>query len=507
MMRALQETKQHLVVAKKVVIEKFSDLGFAMSNPVPLEINTPGHFYFRFAGQKTMIDVHGRVTNCLPHPERPKEFLAYFSFFGLTRNSLKEIRAYLSRDSGYKMYLNQKVDDFDFNPDNIFLTEDQKIIKTVAVIDPDDKALENMHSILRKDIGGIQVVTDSSYFNFFKNYLSTPVEKTPPALASDFYTPVLSFLVGLADLNLQMCLSPPDGEQKLLGHDANQVFATPQGWFDLFKNETSRSLINESIYLVQSQPRLKRTVDITNAEGQLRSVQLELVLEENKKTVRINMSAPAKTELKSFVKLKSLDALVIERRALTSDIPAFINSLREALKKESIQTPPNGPKIILVSDEMVVEEIEGLLNSQIDGLVFKPIEVKRVCYALSNLLNIPFTLHNFNNVGWKSDHIPAKLAREAEMTQLSEFGATLKMSQKLRVGTMIYLFRGIFKNAPDSNLCCRVYGSEENESEEGGFLNYVSYFGITDAFLKFTRSYIRETYAGNKAKESSSGEG
>jgi hypothetical protein len=500
----VQEIKQNLEVAKKVNIEKFSDLGFAMVNPVPLDIDTPGHFYFRFPGQKLLIDVHGRVTHCLPHPEKPKEFLAYFSFFGLTRNALKEIRAYLSRDSGYKMHINQKNDDFEFNPDNIFLTEDQKIIKNVAVVDPDEKTLENINSILRKDIGGIHVTTDSSYFNFFRNYLSTPTEKTPPAVPEDFYSSMLSYLVGVGDLNLQMCLSPPDAEQKLFGYDANQIFATPQGWLDLFKNETSRNLMNESIYLVQTQSRLKRSIDVTNSEGKLKSVLIEFVLEENKKIVRINMVPPAKAEVRNFEKLKSLDALIIDRRAISSEIPAFINSLNEALTKESINTPPGGPKVIIMCDEQPVEEIENILSFKVSGLIFKPLEVKRVCYTLSNLLNIPFTIHNFNNIGWKTDHIPAKLARDSHMIELSEFGATLQMNQKLRVGTMFYLFRGIFKNAPDQNLCCRVYHSVENEGEEGGFLNYVSYFGITDAFLKFTRTYIRETYAGNKAKENSS---
>ena len=499
----VQPTLQWLEVAKKVSIEKFSDLGFAVTNPVPLEVGTPGHFYFRFAGQKNLIDVHGKVTHCLPHPEKAKEFLIYFQFFGLYKNSLKEIRAYLARDTGYKMYLNNKPDEFEFNPDNIFLAEEQKKVKTVAVIEPDDRALENIVSILKKDIGGLQIVSDSSYYNFYRNHLSAPAEKSPPATADDLYSPIISFLVGAGDLNLQMCLTPPDSEQKLFGFDANQVFNSPQGWFDLFQNETSRNLINEAIYLAQTQQRLKRTIDLTTAENKLKSAIVELVLEENKKIVRLNISAPAKVEMKSFEKIKELDAIVIDRKAITGDVENFINSIKETLKKEGVQTSSKGLQVIILSEELAVEETEDLLKKSISALIFKPLEVKRICYALSTALDAPFTMHNFDNVGWKGDIIPAKLAREAEMIELSEFGATLRMNQKLRVGTMFYLFRSIFKNAPDSNLCCRVYHSAEEDSEDGKFINYVSYFGITDAFLKFTRNYIRETYAGNKAKESS----
>lgn len=502
----VQETKQPVEVAKKVILEKFSDLGFAMANPLPLDVGTPGHFYFKFAGQKTLVDVYSRLTHCLPHPTRPNEYLAYFSFFGLSKNSLKEIRAYLSRDSGYKMYINQKPGEFEYNPDSIFLTEEQKAVKTVAVINPDERAIENVTSILKKDIGGLQVVSDTSYYNFFKNYLSTPKEKTPSAQAEDLYAPMVSFLVNVDDLKLQMCLTPPDNEQKLFGFDANQIFNSPDNWLNLFQNETSRNVISEAIYIVKDQSRLRRTIDLTTAEGQLRSALIELILEENKKVVRLNISAPAKSELASFEKLKQLDAIIIEKKSFSGELTTFITAINEALKRENIKSQSTGLKIILTSDELTAEETESILKTGVAGLVFKPFEVKRLCYTLSNSLNNPFTINNFENIGWKDDVIPAKLARDAELIQLSEFGATLRMPQKLRVGTMFYLFRSIFKNAPDTNLCCRVYSSEENENDEGGFLNYVTYFGISDSFLKFTRNYIREAYAGQKAKENMSEE-
>lgn len=499
----VQETLQDVEVAKKVAIEKFSDLGFAMANPVPLGVGTAGHFYFRFPGQKALLNCYAKVTHCLPHPEREKEFLAYFSYFGLNRETLKEIRAYLNRDSGYKMQVDQNPRNFEFNPDNIFLKEDQKRMKTVVVVDMDEKTLENVTSILKKDIGGINVITDSSYFNFYRNYLSDDINKVPPALPEHFYSPQLAFLIGAGDMNLQMALTPPSDEDKLFGHDAKTIFASPQGWFELFQTETSRNLVQEAIYLMQNQNRLRRNIDVTLQSGEVRTATVEFVLEDNKNIIRVNMTAPAVAEIKAVEKLTVVDAMIIDRKCVSGDVDTFLNNLKESLSKAGVMMPADGPKMILMADEArAINDAPKLMKTKINTLVFKPLEVKRICYALSTALDIPFTIFRFDNVGWKNDLIIAKLAREAHMTELSEFGATIRMNQKLKIGSMFYLFRSIFQNAPDSNLCCRVYHSGPSD-EAGVFDNHVSYFGITDAFLKYTRAYIRETYADNKSKTSS----
>lgn len=495
----VQETLQDVEVAKKVSIEKFSDLGFAMANPVPLGKGTAGHFYFRFPGQKALLNCYAKVTHCLPHPEREKEYLAYFAYFGLSRDTLKEIRGYLNRDTGYKMLIEQDPREFEYNPDNIFLREDQKRMKTVVVIDTDEKTLENVTSILKKDIGGLNVITDNSYFNFFRNHLSTEKERVHPATADDLYSPQIAFLVGVGDMNLQMVLTPPKDGDKLFGHDAPSLFASPQGWFELFKTETSRNLVQEAVFLIQGHNRLRRSIEITSQGGEKRTAAVEFILEENRSTVRINMGPPPTIEAKAVERINVLDAILIDRKCISGDTDAFVNGLKDGISNAGVKCPADGPKVILMGEEQKVPDTNLLVKTKATGLVFKPLEVKRLCYALSSALDVPFTPYRFDNIGWKPDVVVAKLARDAHMVELSEFGATIRMNQKLKIGSMFYMFKSIFQNAPDNNLCCRVYHSAESE-EDGLYLNYVSYFGITDAFLKYTRSYIRETYADKKSK-------
>ena len=247
-------------------------------------------------------------------------------------------------------------------------------------------------------------------------------------------------------------------------------------------------------------------MDLTAADGVRRSVAAEFILEETSGLIRINLSAPDMKHLNGLRKtldtIHSLDVIIIDYALLPDNIPSFMTGLKDALKEAGITFPTDGPKIIVTAPESQLSNLSRLLNEpDVSALVFKPIEMRRILYLTAYLINTPHTIYRFDNVPWKTDHIAAKIGRECVLLELSEFGCVIQSNQPLKPGSMFYLFRSIFINAPDQNLCVRIYHSQENDSEKGTYLNSALYFGITDAFLKFTRSYIRETYASKKAKE------
>ena len=93
------------------------------------------------------------------------------------------------------------------------------------------------------------------------------------------------------------------------------------------------------------------------------------------------------------------------------------------------------------------------------------------------------------------------MAKKAELTQISEFGGTIKQNRPLAPGSPLYLHTFIYENAPGRNLTATVYHCEQSESEKGAYECALLYFGINEAFLKYTRSWIRDNYASLKGKE------
>jgi hypothetical protein len=500
----VQESSEDIEVAKGVFIERINELGLAIRNPIPLQVGTPGHFYFKFPGQKELINVYAKVALSLTHPQHEGQYLVFFNYFGIDRNTLALIRNNLARDPAYKILISSDNKKFEYNPHNVFITEEQKTIRTVVVLDPDEVAQKNLAENLKSEFGNVEVIHDDSFFSFYQDHLSanTKVEMTDSNF-KDFYAETVSFLIGIEDQKFQMALTLPEEGHELLGHNAQELFSTPDGWVNLFTNNFAREILFETIHILPNLKRSKRIMPLDAKDGTLKRTSIEFVLEENNKIVRINLRA-AETMLSTKstrFKISSIDAIIIDHTLVPEDPTAFLKNITESAKAKGLRLPPGGPKLIVLINDKVRVDFFKMLNHNVFGLIHKPTEIRRLMYILSIAINSPFTMYNFENINWKSAEFHGKLARPAKMTELSEFGVTLKLQTRLKTGTLFYLFGSIFSKAPDSFLCARVFHHQEDESEKGSYLNRLIYFGITDSFLKFTRSYIRETYAAKKSKE------
>lgn len=500
----VQEADDDIELSKKVSLERISDLGFAVVNPIPLAPGTTGHFYFKFPGQKTLVDLYGKVCTSILHPEKEGSYLVYFNFFGLNKTTNREIRAYLARDTGYKNLQNSDPGRFKFSPENIFISDERKKRKTVAILDVEENSLKSLTDYFKKEIDNIDVVADDSYYGFFKRYLDRKQDsiRAMPAKPEDFFSDMVSILIDTASLNIQMPLSPPNETDLFLGFEAKKMFEEPQGWLRLFEGD-ARNLLTECLHLVTNTRRTNKHFEIKNVSNELRTVNVEFILEENNQTARINFKLPDLKLLNrsnQLSRIDSLDCVIIDYALLPDDIDTFITGLIGAATTANLSTPQDGPRIIVMANESQNPKFEKIFKSKIFAMIYKPVEIRRILYLASMAMDAPFTVYNFDNIGWKKDVLAAKIARPAKLVELSEFGATIRSEQPLKPGTMIYLFKSIFAHAPDQNLCVRIYASSEDEEESGFYLNHATYFGITDAFLKYTRSYIRETYVTKKSK-------
>jgi hypothetical protein len=504
----VQETQDTIEMSKKVVIERINDYFCAISNPMPLAIGTGGKFYFKLPGQKNWLSVYGQCARCSPHPEVEGQHLIFFQYFGLSKDVIRELRQYFNRDPYFKPHLENNADNFKFNPDNIFLTESQKRKRTIAILDYDEATAKSLNENIRNEIGNVDIVSDDTYYGFFRKYLDVNNKqvKTPPATKEDFYSESISLLIDYGSLNLQMSLTPANEEDKVFGHEAAKMFAEPQGWIKLFDNIDTKNLLMDCLHLVQTAKRMQKNMDISNAAGELKNATVEIITEDNGNNIRINIK-PLDFKLLTRTQLErieSLDALIIDTSLIKGEMDSFVTGLNKAAKDSGLIIPEGGVPIILLCEDLAKFDMFKLQAAKILTVISKPLEMRRLLVALTLAIDTPFSINNFENLRFKEEKLNSKLAKPSHIIEISEFGATLKNESTIKPGTLLYLHQSIFSNAPDQNLCVRVYHSQENEEGES-FAVSVVYFGITDAFLKFTRAFIRDTYAQKKAKEATGG--
>ncbi len=504
-----QEVNIPIEISKISRVDRLSDVGLAIRNPVPLRNGLPGHFYLQLPGEKSKIEVHAKVFKSIPHPEYPDQFLVFFTYFGLNKNALSQIRRALSKAPRYQSLLSDDREKFRHNVDSLFKMPGDDASFGVAVVDSDDITGNGLAQQMTKDMDRLQVICESSYQNFLHKYFDNRGKKDDippkPTEESDLYKSPISLSVSATDLKCLSVDPGPADEDKFLGHPAVSLFGSPDGWLNIFEEKESRLVMEEAIQLVAKGRVLQKLLLVKDFEGKKCALNFKIFRGATEQVMTIEIT-PANlndimarfTEQAETLKFHSL---IVETNFVPEDVNAWIEGLRMRAMQVGISDADSPLKFFLVQDPDGRTHTNWLNSNDVLGLFLKPVDTRQLMFLLSEYLPNKNTVYQFDNVGWSEPSLSVHVAKELDLEALSEFGATLRSKQKIVPGTTICLRKSIFQNAPNECLAARVYACEEHPKEKGLFQVFTTYFGINDGFLKFARTWIRENYAQQKKGE------
>lgn len=505
-----QEVNLPIEISKISKIDRFSDVALAIRNPVPLKHGVVGHFYLTLPGEKTGIEMLAKVFRSMPHPEYPGQFLVYFTYFALNKNSLSMIRRTLSKAPQYKSLIDDDRGKVRYNPDDLFKMPGDDVTFGIAVIDSDDIAGSNLTQQLTKDMDRINVMTESSYQAFLHKYMAAGGAKKDaappkPSDPADFYKNPVSLSINASDLKCLSVDPGPSDSDRFLGYPALSMFATPDGWWNLFDEPDSKLILQEAAALVIKGRVLQKLMILKDSGNVRRAVNFKIYRGATEQVMTIELSPASLVDIMArFTEEKAaqkLDAIIVDTSFVPEDVSPWVEGLRNRAQQLNL-TPPESPlKFFFLQDPENRQPATWITSPDVLGLFMKPIDNRQLLFLLSEYLPNKNTVYNFDNLGWSSPNMPVHVAKEVDLEALSEYGATLRSKQKIIPGTMIYLRKSIYKNAPNECLAARVYACEEHPKEKDCFQVWAIYFGINDQFLKFARTWIRENYANQKKTE------
>lgn len=501
-----QEVKLDIEISKITKLDRLSDVGIAIRNPVPLVRGLPGHFYINLPGEKNRLELKAKVFRSMPHPEIPGQYLVYFSFFGIDKNQLSQIRRTLSKSPRYQSLLSTDREAFRFKPDPIFMPESDKHVFGVAVVDSDDQSAANLAQQLRKDMDKLQVVTENSYLLFLHHYFESTgaaADRSPPKATetTDFYAPYLSLSI-TPDLKCTAFDPAPGEKDVFLGHAAPALIAAPDQWLSLFQDKESRLITEEAVQLALKGNSLRKLLILHAAGGERHAVNAKFSKAGDVVTLELTPAtlSDIMNKMTSEVANKLLEVLLIDSAFVPEDPATWIEGLRTRAVQVGLVDDPKKLKFFLLGDANSKTSELYLENPDVLGLFLKPIDFRQLTFMLSELLPNPHTPYQFENIGWSEPGYAAHISKPVQLEALSEFGATFKTKQVLVPGTIIYLRKSIYENAPNGCLAARVYACDEHPNDKGFYQIHTTYFGINDGFLKFARTWIRENYAIQKSQ-------
>ncbi len=504
-----QEVKHPIEISKIVKLDRLSDVGMAIRNPVALKRGLPGKFYLTLPGEKNRLEIRGKVIRSEPHPEHPGQFLVYFGFFGLAKTSLTAIRRTLSKAPRYQSLLSEDRDAVRFRPDDLFATPESSQIFTLAVIDPDEVASNGLAQQLTKEMDRLHVVTESSYSLFLYKYFSptgTISKESPPrpSETSDFYATPISMSISASDLKCLSVDPGPTDADMFLGHQASEIFGSPDRWLSLLQDKESKLIMEEALQLAAKGRVLEKLLSIQDFKNERRAVNFKIYKSSAEHIVTVELSPAGLDDIMSKMTSedtsKNLDVMIVDASFVPEDSAAWIEGLRLRALQLNLIKDPATLKFLIVAETDSRQSEQWLNSPDILGLFIKPVDNRQMLYFLSEILGNRNTLFNFENLGWSSPGISVHVAKQVELEALSEFGATLLTKQKIAPGSVFFLRKSIYENAPNACLAARVYVCNEHPSEKGSYQVYTTYYGINETFLKFARTWIRENYAQQKSQ-------
>ncbi len=509
-----QQVDLQIEISKITKIERLSDIGLAIRNPIPLKEGLIGHFFFTLPGQKDNFDVFAKVIRSDPHPEMEKTYVVYFSFFGVSRTQITAIRQFLSKSSNYSSFVKDDREAFRFNPDDVFLSEQEKRVRSVAIIEMDESISQNMATSLRSDFDLIRSIPEGSMSLFIKKYMAQEIASGPSegevTLASkeDLHSDQLAFILSKENFDFKSFGVTVKPEEKFLGFDLGELGGSPQAWRKPFDTEENLLVFEDALKLASTGQTIEKRILAKNSEGGFRALTIQFS-EKDSEHLKVRFK-PAEMQdiairFRTEQQLTSLDAIVANIDLVPGEtFDSWLDGLNSIAQSKNLLAGGTSIKLILTYDPNRPPDIRKYSRPEVIGLLPRPIDNRLFLFLISQATGLKHSLYHFENMGWLSSLFPIHVAKPAKLVQIGEFGAAIAHPRPIVPGTVLFLRGGIFDSAPNRNLCARFYHCEEDPSGENGYFCSMLYYGIGDGFMKHARAWFRETYAASKKEESSS---
>lgn len=539
-----QKTSLIVEMGKDTTIDRVGESGFAIRNPSPLVDGVFARAYSDLFGEGRERAVYGRSYRSERHPQFPGEYLVYLSFFGITHAQLQRVRKFIRAQAGFRVRGASAVHVAKPNPIKSRLQSPPvrpagKSGKTapnpaepetpklhVAAIDVDPFASQELAEALESNFSNVKVHRFPSYSSFLMTLRGPdPKAKSAQAPAPAPVAPVMDLAapdapIGEVEAVLegrprQMILAraenlgavqfdpPVDDGDRAFGVSGEDLRDRPDAWLEAFQG-AEREGLKDFVSVVASgraagRASMARLTNGSVAYFEVRgSVQKtedgagEALVRLDFKTIdqaayeRLAMGPSSLAPDGGFVAVYVDGALVLQ------DIAAWSVGLREALDSQPSGTAKGAPVFVL-GDEGSSASPEKFRHTGVRDFIHRPLD-RRILIEKTALALPALTLKGESPPPeFHACTAPAKVMKDVEIEELSEYGALIKHHMPLRDDAYMALLAPALSGEEPDPVWARCTLCEK-EAEGEGFHCYFRFFGIGEAALKRIRSWIREDY-------------
>ncbi|MEK7357719.1 MAG: hypothetical protein AAB250_14805 [Bdellovibrionota bacterium] len=534
-----QNTAMDIEVGKDVMVDEISEFAVAIRNPAPLAEGVFAAIHCEVFGDRGLGRILARSYKSERHPTIEGEFLVRFGYFGVSTAQLDRVKKYIRA---------QQMPNREKKPRGAALNVDDPPVpfNRVAIIDMDRMASKEIASTINDHYLGVAVTMFPSYarFLFALNKLAPVKQQAPvqpvvqtPAVAelmgppNPFAKPPvpekiedvppwpgkgsLTFLLGGSDNSLVRFVSGTGKKDDLVfGRTADEWVERPADWLseiDKDDRDDFQQLIDyvrgggkgyalirirdedEHLYYLEANGAIEKSGD---ADGNaILKIELRRHTEDDWKALRKKVSVGDEALDPSEFRY---DAIFIDGSLIRGEVPSWMDGLSEMLITTGVFNRGDAmPKIVILAEEKSRLKPEAFRFKAIGDFIFKPLERKFFSYKVKTLIPELVPRGEPDMPPFVPCEIPAKLAKNAKMEEVSEYGLTISHPSPFRGSVYMRFFSPLFGDNSDG-VIGRCTHCDKKQGEGEGFACHFTFFGTPDEVLKRIRTWIREDYVQRK---------
>ena len=528
-----QKTDVIIEIGKDAVVDEISEFAVAIRNPAALASGVFASIHCSVLGPGDLSRVIGRVYRSEPHPSIRGQFLVRFGFFGLRSEQLNHLKKFIRDRQPPPRHRMPVLPIADNDPSTPF--------NRAAVIDMNFDVFTDIQTTLKDHFVGVQTTHFLSYGRLLGAlsmfYPSPPSAVVPAGQAKSgapsasahkdleifddahpfrAWTSKDSLVVVVLSTNLELLrfeTSLPSGHI-VFGRTRLEWNERPQDFFasldpqDLAEFQemvsyagsggTGRSYLkmkdqSRRIYFIEAEATL------LNPEEGDEASQIQIELKQIDKDGYLKNSSHSQAAEKPIEAGELLfDAIFIDVNLIRGEIESWFEGLNQAYLKAGILYPGAPmPKIILLAEEGSRIQPEQYRKKMISDFLYKPLDRRAFSFKAKTSVDDFIPRKEPDVPPFVRSELPTKLAKDAKMEELSEYGLSIIHPTRFRKGAMMRFFSPLLGGGVDGVLGRCTY-CEQTKDKEVSFVCHFMFFGTPDENLKRIRTWIREDYVHSK---------
>lgn len=476
------KTSVEVEMIKDIDPEAFSDIGFVTRSALDIQVGHIAKYYSGIFEVQKKNYVYARCWKTEKHPELEGQFRCWFTFIGSDPTAHAEYRRKLSLRKAPEAKFKKAVP----RTDAVFL----------ALIDPDDARRRDLKSHCEKNMKQSRVIEFSSWDQFMMRVDPLSTESQQKGTAWNGENPV-SFVLDPGGKQI-LSFDPPHSETTaFLGMKGKELKdldfqrLIPDVSLAMWTKMISKRKVSpglEAIIQVKTAHgffllKCDQMTEVRNAKGQLTGIRIVL------KKPQIQEKA---TWYQQYFTLKDpIQGVICPFESIKAGGQSW-TVLRESVKaKSKVELMVMG----FTENPLAEEKLRELPEFVSDVICFQHDRtelMRKLCVFLNRPMDENFKYHQITEA--------TRVALPIQLVELSESCLIMKYNRTLPIGGFrkFVLPKATGGEVLEYLATCNY--NEVDKNDKNIVNNYFIFFGITDAYLKNIRVWMRDNYAHAKEK-------